>query len=201
VSSAGQERRQALVEAAFHRLGEKGFEGLRLREVAADVGVDHSTIHHYFATKQDLIEAVVGFVTRQFWSSTPTVGTPADRLRGHLDVLAQRIVDEPGLHAVLRELDLRATRDPAIRAVVADHEHGWRRSLADVFSEGILSGAWAPELSVDAAVELVIAAAKGASLGPESSAEVLGLLRVLMTGPPVSRANEICPGAVGEPAR
>ena len=131
MSSAGQERRQALVEAAFHRLGEKGFEGLRLREVAADVGVDHSTIHHYFATKQDLIEAVVGFVTRQFWSSTQTVGTPADRLRGHLDVLAQRIVDEPGLQSA--DADARfgwMTRSASLRSPAA----AARNSVAEILA-------------------------------------------------------------------
>ena len=43
----GQDRRQALVEAAYRRIAECGFEGLRLRDVAAEVGIDHSTIHHY----------------------------------------------------------------------------------------------------------------------------------------------------------
>ena len=57
----GQDRRQALVEAAYRRIAECGFEGLRLRDVAAEVGIDHSTIHHYFPTKQALVTAVVDY--------------------------------------------------------------------------------------------------------------------------------------------
>lgn len=33
-------------------------EGLRLRQVADAVGIDHSTLHHHVATKQDLVEGV-----------------------------------------------------------------------------------------------------------------------------------------------
>ncbi|MGH3813794.1 MAG: helix-turn-helix domain-containing protein [Pseudonocardiaceae bacterium] len=46
-----------MVRAAFDVIAEKGFEGLRLREVAAQVGIDHSTLHYYFPTRQDLVAA------------------------------------------------------------------------------------------------------------------------------------------------
>lgn len=52
---SGEDRRQALVEAAFRCIAEKGFEGLRLRDVAAKVGIDHSTLHYHFPTKEDLV--------------------------------------------------------------------------------------------------------------------------------------------------
>ena len=107
----GPDRRQALVEAAYRRIAECGFEGLRLRDVAAEVGIDHSTIHHYFPTKQALVTAVVDYATRQFWTSEPHAGTAADELRRHLARLARMIVERPELHIVVRELDLRARRD------------------------------------------------------------------------------------------
>jgi len=43
-----RDRRQELVEAGVRSIAECGFEGLRLRIVAADVGIDHSTVHHYW---------------------------------------------------------------------------------------------------------------------------------------------------------
>ena len=54
--------------AAFERVAEIGFEGLRLRQVAEQVGIDHSTLHHHFATKQALVAAVAEYTTRQFWA-------------------------------------------------------------------------------------------------------------------------------------
>jgi AcrR family transcriptional regulator len=100
---AGPERRDSLVAAAFAVIAREGFEGLRMRGVAANAGLDHSTVHHYFASKEELIEAVVADATGRFRSTTPAAGTGAERLRAHLDALATRIVAEPELHIVLRE--------------------------------------------------------------------------------------------------
>jgi len=176
----GQDRRQALVEAAYRRIAECGFEGLRLRDVAAEVGIDHSTIHHYFPTKQALVTAVVDYATRQFWTSEPRAEAAADELRRQLTRLARMIVERPGLHIVVRELDLRARRDAEVRAVVASREEGWRASLAELFATGVPAGAWAPAVDPAVAGELVIAAVKGASLDPEHAVGALRQLELLL---------------------
>jgi TetR/AcrR family transcriptional repressor of nem operon len=178
----GQDRRQALVEAAYRRIAECGFEGLRLRDVAAEVGIDHSTIHHYFPTKQSLVTAVVDYATRQFWTSEPRAEAAPDELRRQLTRLARMIVERPELHIVVRELDLRARRDAEVRAVVASREEGWRASLAELFAAGAPAGAWAPAVDPAVAGELVIAAVKGASLDPEHAAGALRQLERLLIG-------------------
>jgi AcrR family transcriptional regulator len=180
---SGQERRQALIHAAFLRIAEKGFEGLRLRDVAAEVGIDHSTIHYYFATKQDLLTAVVDYATRQFWTVEPPQGSATQKLGRHLARLAGMIVERPELHAVVRELDLWALRDPEVRAVVASREEGWRASLTELFREGTLEQAWPPGVTPATAAELVIATVKGASLTPEHAVAVLGQLERLLVSP------------------
>jgi len=40
-----ERRRQELVHAAFNLIAEHGFEGLRTRDVAAEVGVNIATLH------------------------------------------------------------------------------------------------------------------------------------------------------------
>src|SRR5207302_4044675 len=94
------DRRQDLVRAAFDKIAENGLEGLRLRDVAAAAGIDHSTVHHYFATKEDLLAAVADYATRPFWGTTPAEGTPQYRLRRHLATLARMIKERPDLHTV-----------------------------------------------------------------------------------------------------
>ena len=156
------DRKQEIVLAAFDRIAEKGFEGLRLREVAQLVGVDHSTLHHHFATKEDLVAAVVDHATGQFWRN----GQRADDLSAHLRRLGRLIAGRPELFRVLRELDLRAARDPAVREMVDRYEEGWRRALAE---------------RTDASrVELVIALVKGVSLRPDLAPAVLRELERLI---------------------
>jgi AcrR family transcriptional regulator len=174
------ERREQLVAAAFRRVAEVGFEGLRLRQVAEDVGIDHSTLHHHFATKQDLIAAVTQFTTRQFWTTAPPATDPAAALRAHLRELRRMIDEQPDLLVVTAELDLRARRDPVVAAELARQESGWRAELARLLRAGNTAGTW----SVDPAAggELVIAAVKGVRLAPAAAGQVFEQLESLLLG-------------------
>src|ERR687888_2343905 len=83
------DRRRALVAAAYARIASDGFEGLRTRDVAADVGVNIATLHYYFPTKEALIRAVIGHAMRRFQATMPGEGSPVEQLRGHLRALAR----------------------------------------------------------------------------------------------------------------
>jgi AcrR family transcriptional regulator len=166
-------RRAQLVAAAFRRVAESGFEGLRLRQVAEDVGIDHSTLHHHFATKQSLVEAVAAHTTRQFWETSPPAPDQASTLRTHLRVLQQMIVERPDLFAVTVELDLRARRDPAVAAAMEQYESGWREKLVEILTDLVPDPA--------TAAELVIATVKGVRLLPEVARPVLDLLAEQLT--------------------
>jgi AcrR family transcriptional regulator len=54
-----EEARTAILDAAERRLVESGPAGIRLQEVAADVGVSHPTVLHHFGSREGLVEAVV----------------------------------------------------------------------------------------------------------------------------------------------
>src|SRR5579862_5526382 len=82
------DRRQALVAAAFRRIATDGFEGLRTRDIAADVGVNIATLHYYFPTKEALIRGVIGHAMQRFSATMPNEGSPAEQLRTHLRTLA-----------------------------------------------------------------------------------------------------------------
>ena len=160
-----------------------------MRAIATEAGVDHSTIRHYFESKEALIEAVAAYATGQFRSTTPAAGTAVERLAAHLRTLADRIVSEPGLHAVLRELDLRAKRDDGLRAKRDDGlratidalEDGWRGSLTGVLTEARRDGTLNQAVIPRDAAELIIATVKGASLGAATARTVLNQIFGLLT--------------------
>jgi len=176
--SSNDSRRQALLRAAFDAIYEHGFEGLRLRAVATAAGIDHSTLHHYFPTKEHLVTEVVAYATQQFWPTMPAEGSGRQRLRVHLAGLGRMIRERPDLFVVLAELDLRADRDPAIRSIMEHIEDGWRGVLAEALGAADLSVATDPA----DAVELVIATVKGVRLVPERAERTLYQLAHLLTG-------------------
>src|SRR5205814_4098167 len=107
-----KDRRGALVRAAYNQIAEHGFEGLRTREVAGEVGVNIATLHYYFPTKEKLIEGVVEHAMRRFQSTLEPHGTSADQLRNYLRAVRRLVQVEPDLGAVLGALMLRSSRDP-----------------------------------------------------------------------------------------
>jgi AcrR family transcriptional regulator len=54
-----EEARREILDAAEKRLGELGPDGLRLQQIAADVGVSHPAILHHFGSRDGLLRAVV----------------------------------------------------------------------------------------------------------------------------------------------
>ncbi|MDX2149170.1 MAG: TetR/AcrR family transcriptional regulator [Bryobacteraceae bacterium] len=56
---SGQDRRQAIIEAAVKLFSEKGFRGVTTRELAAAVGVSEPVLYQHFATKRDLYTAII----------------------------------------------------------------------------------------------------------------------------------------------
>lgn len=54
-----EEARRLILDAAERRLNEVGPAGIRLQEVAADVGVSHPAILHHFGSRRGLVDAVV----------------------------------------------------------------------------------------------------------------------------------------------
>src|SRR5229473_6811702 len=78
-----ERRRQELVHAAFNQIAERGFEGLRTRDVAAEVGVNVATLHYYFPTKESLIRGVLDHAMSRFRTSLPH-GSQPGQLRSYL---------------------------------------------------------------------------------------------------------------------
>jgi AcrR family transcriptional regulator len=100
------DRRQALVAAAYHQIAQRGFEGLRTREVAAEVGVNVATLHYYFPSKETLIRGVLVHAMQRFRSTLPGAGAPADQLRSNFAGVRRLVRTEPELFAVMGELAL-----------------------------------------------------------------------------------------------
>lgn len=142
-----------LVQAAYDQIAARGFEGLRTREVAAAAGVNIATLHYYFPTKESLIRAVLEHAMGRFRS---TLGGGPD-LRQHLRAVRQLLRDEPKLSAVMAELSLRSSRDPAIAAILSETYAGWHKTMRGMLRNAVRQGQLRPELDTDDVAAAVMA--------------------------------------------
>lgn len=55
---AGPERRDAILDAALQCFVERGFHGTAMPDIAKKIGIATGTIYHYFASKEELVNAL-----------------------------------------------------------------------------------------------------------------------------------------------
>lgn len=165
----GEERRQALIEAAYQLLAEKGFEQLRTRDVAARVGVNIATLHYYFARKEDLIQSVVEYLFKQFMTaylpdSAFTMSTPLEQIRGEFAETGYLLREKPEMFVVMNELILRSLHDLSIQAHLKWLEEGWHSYFEQILRRGKEQHLFRADLDPGSAATWLILLIKGTAL-------------------------------------
>jgi TetR/AcrR family transcriptional repressor of mexJK operon len=133
-----QERRRAILQAALHVFGEKGYDGASMDDVAQATGLSKGALYGYFSGKDDLLAAVI--------ENAPVFSLVEEAL-----AVAPRSVDRSGELPAARTRDalaevfmrqialryLRMFRDPDLiqfmRLMLA--EGGKRSTISEVFNK------------------------------------------------------------------
>jgi AcrR family transcriptional regulator len=125
------EKREQVLQTFMDCILEVGLEKASMGEVGTRLNLDRSTIYHYYATRQELIEDAAKRITlmyveriRAVVAKLPSAGG-ADQLIEHL---FGSDFHQPDLSQMIDELSVAGNRDPAINAIVA----GIYRSMEDV---------------------------------------------------------------------
>lgn len=158
------DRREQISQAAFASIAERGFEGLRMRDVAERAGVNIATVHYYYASKEHLIHAAYGALQARFRATTPPGGTAGERLTAHLRGVRDLLLGDPDLRGVLAEIALRARRDNELEMAIGRTEDAWFAEIRGLLQQGVKDGSWVIPVDPDATAALLIALCKGACL-------------------------------------
>ena len=95
------ERREAIAEAVYEVIGERGWDAVTLRDVASAAGVSMGQVQHYFSTKTDMLifalthmrVRVLARLQRQL-AGLPQPVTQRDQIQAAIRVMLP--LDEPG---------------------------------------------------------------------------------------------------------
>ena len=165
--SRGSERRQSLVYAAYELIAEKGFEGLRMRDIAGKVGVNIATLHYYYPSKEALIRGVLDYLMHQFITLRPqTLEESAEQ--NVAETLLQEFIDQayqiskqPQLFIVLLELSQRSLRDPPMQDTMKQYDLHWKNHIREILEVGRGNGEFDSNLDLDQEASSLIALFKG----------------------------------------
>nr|WP_042198148.1 TetR/AcrR family transcriptional regulator [Kibdelosporangium sp. MJ126-NF4]CEL23229.1 Transcriptional regulator, TetR family [Kibdelosporangium sp. MJ126-NF4]CTQ94392.1 Transcriptional regulator, TetR family [Kibdelosporangium sp. MJ126-NF4] len=162
-------RREQLIESAFDVIAERGLAGLRTRDVGARAGITHATLHYYFPSKADLMQAVVD---RAIYNgiAVPLVERPdssdlsaAERLWRLMEGLRDQIKADPRQFFVLQEL-IRHRQDDAVRVPLERYFEIWQQFLTELVADGQRQGVFRDQLGPAGVAALLMHLTLGMSM-------------------------------------
>jgi AcrR family transcriptional regulator len=171
----GREVRRKLLDAAVALIAERGWSAVSTRLVAERAGVAPGLVHYHFSSVQALLsEAAVGAMREVSGLLEPALaGTPEDALSALLSALDPYTGDDP-TSVLFTETYLAATRDPALRAEVAEVITEFRAGLGTWFGAHGVAAPEATAAVVGAAIDgLVLQRALDPGLTADTVAPVL----------------------------
>ncbi|MDO7837379.1 helix-turn-helix domain-containing protein [Sphingobium sp. HBC34] len=116
-TKANEEKRREIISAFIDSLIDRGLDQSTMGEVAARVGLDRSTLHYYFRTRDELVLEAADEISlrylKQFKANMALAGRD-DRAEKLIDLLFNGTFHQPDLSIALEELGVLANRNPAV---------------------------------------------------------------------------------------
>ncbi len=137
-----QATKGALLQAAKQLVGERGYAGTSVRDLAAASGANVAAVNYHFGSRDELLDRAV---LESFLEWTDRVATAAQSQPGanplaRMAACAQATLDElpdaQAQFAAFLEALLRARRSPALRDELAAHYSEQRRRVGAILNAG-----------------------------------------------------------------
>ena len=160
-----RDRKSELVEIAYRLIAQNGLEGFRIRQVAAEAGIDNGTLHYHFPSKEALILGVVEYLmedlknNRAVWKDAEQ--TALDELRMEFEDIRLRLRHTPEQFIVLSDLAVRSWRDPVVAKIFGKLDDGWHAHLVAMLERGIQQGLFRNNLNVPLCARAMMVALRG----------------------------------------
>ena len=154
--------RHALLERAIETIGEKGVEGLSLRQLAKDLGVSHAAPTRHFASKADLLSAIVALSYEELTETVldAAATAPSDTAILRLNRMAHATIS----WAIENPAQYAAMTNPDVSRFAGDDTKEALSKFAAMLSNAI-STAQAEGFRKDLSGETILIFGVGAAMG------------------------------------
>ncbi|QTE30147.1 TetR/AcrR family transcriptional regulator [Pengzhenrongella sicca] len=170
------DRRRALVDAAIRVVTRDGVGGVTTRAVVAEAGMSLASLHYAFASREDLLEAVIADVTAQEHRAategllpldSPAGPAPAivDVIRAGLDRFLDLLIEDPRRERALLELSLHALHAPGHEATLGAQYATYRAAAEASLATAAQVSGYRWRVPLPTAARLLVTLTDGLTLG------------------------------------
>jgi TetR/AcrR family transcriptional regulator, fatty acid metabolism regulator protein len=141
-----EDRRQRILDAAVRVFAERGYHGSRVGDIAAEAGVAHGLLYHYFSSKDEVLATVFsenfGELLERFRAVEAADEPAPQKLEGIAKILLRTWRNDPDLVTVMvREV----ARSPQLQTQVEEVREAFA-ILQRVIEQGQADGAFRRDL-------------------------------------------------------
>lgn len=149
-------RKLQIMTVTERLIAERGFDGLRLRDVAKSAEVSIGLIQHHFENREALLLETLRHASWRRATEWASLGAgvedPVERTRV---LLRGSIADRQRCQAWM-ETCASSTRHSELLPMIARIYEGWQHSLRDAVQGGIAAGAFRPVVPLDQVLGIVM---------------------------------------------
>jgi len=145
-----------ILDSAIKIIGQKGFHGAKVKDIANDAGVADGTIYNYFNNKEDILVTIFKVKLEEYVNMAKEeiagIDNPEEKLKTLLKYHFKVMTETPYLANVL-QIELRQPIKD-LRIKVRRHLKNYFRLIEQVIEEGIQKGVFNKNLDVYLAREI-----------------------------------------------
>jgi AcrR family transcriptional regulator len=134
------ERQTQILTAALRVFATQGLSATKISDIAAEAGVSHGLVPHYFGSKEEIFTAVVERALRGSFDATQRAlrqeGTPWERLQSLCGAMLRGILDRPEYVLVIVQVTVNESVPESARRLLDEYGALITRDLASLIQEG-----------------------------------------------------------------
>ena len=134
------ERQEQILNAALRLFATRGLSATKISDIAAEAGVSHGLVHHYFGSKDEIfviiVEQALQGSANLMQGALLQTGTPWDRLQSLCEIMLQGIVDRPEYVLLVIQISVNESIPEKARRLLEEYGALSTQYLASLIQEG-----------------------------------------------------------------
>jgi AcrR family transcriptional regulator len=169
VASPSETAAERILEAACDLIAAEGIDEVRIARVARRAGASTALVHHYFSTREELLEQALVHSFEQagddrFQKPPGVRETPTEALRRGIAECLPLPGSQEREWVLWVELWLRAVREPELRPVAARLYRRYRAWIEGLIRAGVESGEFRADIDAESVADVAMALLDGAGV-------------------------------------
>lgn len=144
-----KEKIQHILDAAVICFAKKGFHSTTTAEICREAGMSPGHVFHYFASKQEIIEAIAEndrVIFADIFAENVNEAKVVDSIVAIIRAVVKYITVYHVSARLCIEINAEATRNPEIMKIFLENEKWNKKALTDLITIGIQNGEIAQDL-------------------------------------------------------